>query len=112
MFFPNTEILCLRKSLWSEAGVPQKRVLGPIIYLLYTSNILELDNNRITTLFADDTAVMVVSKYYEGATIILQNSVNKINNWSEQWRNKLNETKSAHINFTNKRDHYISVVGF
>jgi hypothetical protein len=38
-----------------KAGVPQGSVLGPTLYLLYTSGSPELDNYTLAT-FADDIA--------------------------------------------------------
>lgn len=38
-----------------KAGLPQGSVSGPVLYLLYTSNITELEGNIIAT-FADDTS--------------------------------------------------------
>lgn len=91
-----------------EAGVPQGSVLGPILYLIYTSDIPQLEQDTIAT-FADDTAVLAVGKTHEEAANKLQISVNQIHNWTKRWRIKLNETKSVHINFTNKSDQQIPI---
>lgn len=91
-----------------QAGVPQGSVLGPVIYLLYTSDIPELEHRTIAT-FADDTAVMAVGDTHEEAADKLQRSIDHISNWTKTWRIKLNETKSIHINFTNKKDRYIPI---
>ncbi|KAL1487554.1 hypothetical protein ABEB36_015773 [Hypothenemus hampei] len=91
-----------------KAGVPQGSVLGPVLYLVYTSDIPKLENDTIAT-FADDTAIMAVGNDHEEAAKQLQSSVNKITNWTKQWRIKLNETKSIHVNFTNKKKQHIPV---
>ncbi len=44
-----------------SAGVPQCSVLGSILYLLYTINILEQDNTIIAT-FTNDIAVFSLHK--------------------------------------------------
>lgn len=60
-----------------KAGVPQGSVLGPILYLLYTSDIPTLKNNTIAT-FADDTAILAVGESNQKATEKLQAAVDQI----------------------------------
>lgn len=91
-----------------KAGVPQGSVLGPILYLLYTSDLPVLENNTVAT-FADDTAILAVGKRNEESIQKLQFAITQIYGWTKQWRIKLNETKSVHIDFTNKRLNYIPV---
>lgn len=85
-----------------EAGVPQGSVLGPTLYLLFTRDI-PLDNNAMIATFADDTSILVSDKCVVKATEKLQNAVNRIKDWTQKWRIKLNEEKSTHINFTNRK---------
>jgi hypothetical protein len=59
--------------------------------------------------FADDTAVMAVGENIEEATAKLQQAINAINSCSKQWRVILNEIKSVHVNFTNRKVRYIEV---
>lgn len=91
-----------------QAGVPQGSVLGPTLYLLYTRDI-PVDNNTIMATFADDTAILASSKCVVKAAEKLQNAVDTVSDWTKKWRIKLNEAKSAHINFTNKKLSYVQI---
>ena len=84
-----------------KSGVPQGSVLGPFLYLIFTNDIPQPDETIIAT-FADDTAILAVGNTIEESTNKLQRSINKIYNWTSKWRIKLNESKSIHVNFSNK----------
>jgi hypothetical protein len=52
--------------------------------------------------FADDTAVMAIGEIVENSTRMLQSADNKVAIWPRKWRMKLDESKSVHIDLTNK----------
>ena len=85
-----------------KAGVPQGSVLGPVLYLIYTSD-LPTDDKVITTTFADDTAILYTSKEPGDAHTTLQRHVDKVSEWCSTWGIKLNETKTTQVTFTLKR---------
>lgn len=91
-----------------KAGVPQGSVLGPVLYLLFTCDIPDLDENIIAT-FADDTAIIATGVTHEEAIRKVQSAVTTIFNWTVKWRIKLNETKSVHVDFTNKNINHQAV---
>lgn len=88
-----------------EAGVPQGSVLGPVLYLIYTSDLPTLETNTTAT-FADDTAILAVGETNEESVAKVQKAMVDITRWTTKWRIKLNESKSVHVDFTNKRINY------
>ena len=91
-----------------EAGVPQGSVLGPILYLLYTCDLPTQEDSLVAT-FADDTAILAVGDDNIESTTKLQKAITDIHRWTKKWRIKLNESKSVHVEFTNKRCEHKSV---
>ena len=90
------------------SGVPQGSVLGPILYLLYTRDIPNLKETTLAT-FADDTVILTKDDKVEVATAKLQRAIAEVYDWTKQWRIKLNESKSVHINFTNRNIEVIRI---
>jgi hypothetical protein len=91
-----------------KVAVPQDRVLGPVLYLLYTSDVPQTANTKTAT-FADDTAVMAVVENIKEATDKLQQAINAVSSWAKLWRIILNEIKAVHVNFTNRKVDYMQV---
>lgn len=84
-----------------RAGVPQGSVLGPLLYLLFTADLPRSQNAVIGT-FADDTAVLAVSKDAQKASNALQKYLNTLSVWLREWRIKANESKSTQVTYTLK----------
>jgi len=81
--------------------VPQGSVLGPVLYLLYTSDLPVLESSTVAT-FADDTAILAIGSSNEESTEKLQTALNQIQKWTKKWHIQLNQSKSIHSNFTNR----------
>lgn len=81
------------------AGVPQGSVLGPALYILYTSD-LPVSSDTVICTFADDTAILACGKNKDSASSILQSHLTQVADWSNRWKLELNETKSHHVTFS------------
>lgn len=81
---------------------PRKCLGAGTVYLLYTNDLPALEPPNITATFADDTAIMALGQNNTQSTDKLQTAINKVQLWTKKWRIKLNESKSVHVDFTNK----------
>jgi hypothetical protein len=89
-----------------RAEVPQGSVLGPTLYLLYTTDI-PCDNTCLTALFAVDTVIAARSKKYENAVENLQKTLVNITRWAKKWKIALNENKSVRVDFALRLHGYV-----
>ena len=59
--------------------MPKSSVLGPVLYLLYTSDLPTFEQNVVAE-FADDTAIMAIGDNNTESTEKLQAAVSKVQN--------------------------------
>ncbi|CAF0898466.1 unnamed protein product [Brachionus calyciflorus] len=79
---------------WEEvtSGVPQGSVLGPLLFVVYINDILDLIKSPFLS-YADDLKMIGVLGKDELVSNKLQNDLNELFNWSKKWSTKLNLLK-------------------
>jgi hypothetical protein len=85
-----------------KANVTEESVLGPVLYLLCFNDVPATLNSTTAT-FADDTAVKIAGETVGNSTRKLKSTVNRVAIWTKNWQIKLNESKSVHIDFADKK---------
>lgn len=78
-------------------GVPQGTILGPLFFILYINDLLELLLDCLA--YADDTLVLASADTWHEAEQTMNLHLNKINNWLALNQLSLNLTKSVYIAF-------------
>ena len=74
-----------------------------MLFNIYTADIPQCDNTLIAT-YADDTAIMASDSDPKQASQSLQDHLNKIQEWTNNWHISINNKKSMHVTFTLRRE--------
>ena len=81
-------------SMSVKCGVPQRSILGPLLFLLYVNDIYNVSSVLFTLLFADDTNVFVHGKNIVNLVRTMNEELCKLSDWMDVNKSSLNVEKT------------------
>ena len=84
---------CRSKLVNDVSGVPQGSVLGPLLFLLYTSELFSILENKLIGYADDSTLIAVVPSPGRTVAEFLSRDFVKVSEWCDLWGMKLNASK-------------------
>ena len=88
------------------SGVPQGSVLGPVLFNLFTSDLINYVQSPLPQ-YADDTVLYRIIRSNEDA-VVLQEDLNSISEWCKENHMQLNSTKCKVMHITRSRNQALS----
>ena len=94
-------------SRWLEvlSGIPQGSVLGPVLFILYINDLPGVISS-FCMLFADDTKLYNKSNTTRDEHNILQNELNSLMKWAENWQLQFNIAKCKVMHYGPRNQGY------
>lgn len=80
-------------------GVPQGTVLGPVLFIIYLNNLLNLPSTGEMVSFADDTAILYSAETWDELKVKAEADLENIKNWFDYNILTLNCNKTKYLPF-------------
>ena len=90
---------CFSTTLPVLSGVPQGSILGPLQFLIYVNDLQLSASSSSLLLFADDTKCFNMVRSPSNS-LVLQQDLTSLFNWSNHWKLSFNELKCILIRFS------------
>ena len=94
------------------SGVPYGRVLGPLLFLQYTSELFSIMENKLNGYADDSTLIAVVPSPGIRVTlaVFLICDLGRVSEWCELWGMKLNASKTKTMLVSRSRTMLLFIV--
>ena len=88
------------------SGVPQGSVLGPLLFIIFTSSMWDVVNNELIAYADDATLFASVDRQTSRSDVVasLNGDMERIVQWCDTWGMKLNPRKTQYIIFSRSRN--------
>ncbi|GAB0099105.1 hypothetical protein DMENIID0001_149330 [Sergentomyia squamirostris] len=77
--------------------------MSPLLFAVFTADMPTLQDVQTAT-YADDTVLMVSNADPKVASEKMQIALDAVEDWTKEWRIKINGTKSAQVSFTLRKE--------
>ena len=93
---------CRSQTQQINCGLPQGSILSPLLFSLYVNDLPKISNFN-TTLFADDTCLILANKNIDILEKMVDQEINKVDSWMRHNKLSLNYSKTVYMIFNSDK---------
>jgi len=86
-----------------NCGLPQGSILSPLLFSPYVNDLLKVSNFK-TTLFADDTCLILANKNFDILEKMVHQEINEVDSWMLHNKLSLNYSKTVYMIFNSDKN--------